>query len=234
MNQVMQFNNPETTMSSLDFMEIVNRYRSEAGQVPHEPRKFLAKLEDELDDLTGKKFRLNNNQTKTAYYELNFDQMMLVGMREAKIVRRNVLAKLKELEANTALPNFANPAEAARAWAEQFEQKQAALQQLEAAKPAVEFVGRYVESTGNKGFRQVAKLLKANERELRQFLSDHKIMYRLGGEWAPYQPHIDAGRFVVKTGVADNEHAYNAAKFTPKGIAWLAEKWASYAQEVAA
>lgn len=88
-----------TTMSSLDFMGIINAERSAAGESAHEPRKFLAKVVDELDlDETGKKFRLNSNQTESAYYDLTMDQMMLVGMRESKTVRRNVLAKLKGMQ----------------------------------------------------------------------------------------------------------------------------------------
>nr|WP_254845050.1 hypothetical protein [Cronobacter sakazakii] len=87
----------EVSMSSLDFLNsIINPARVEAGETPHEPRKFLAKIEDELElDGTGKKFRLNNNHTQTAYYDLDFDQMMLVGMRESKAVRRSVLAKAR-------------------------------------------------------------------------------------------------------------------------------------------
>lgn len=140
----------------------------------------------------------------------------------------------QELEAGNALPDFNNPVIAARAWADAKESEQKALAQLEVAKPALEFVDRYVSAdSGNKGFRQVAKLLNANERDLRAFLKDRKIMYRLGGEWMPYQDHIDAGRFVVKTGVAHNDHAFNAAKFTPKGVNWLAGLWNS-AQEAAA
>lgn len=108
--------------------------------------------------------------------------------------------------------------------ADQIEQQQ---RQIDQAKPAVEFVEHYVSAdSGNKGFRQVAKLLQAKEPALRAFLRDHKIMYQLGGEWMPYQNHIDAGRFVVKTGVAENEHAYNTAKFTPKGVNWIAGLWA--------
>lgn len=108
--------------------------------------------------------------------------------------------------------------------AEQIEQQQKAIEQ---ARPAVEFVDRYVASdSGSKGFRQVAKLLNAKENKLRQFLCDEKIMYRLAGEWMPYGSHIEAGRFEVKTGIADNEHAFNAAKFTAKGINWVAGKWA--------
>lgn len=101
-------------------------------------------------------------------------------------------------------------------------------QQLALAAPKVEFVERYVEASGDKGFREVCKLLKVKEPEFRQFLSDRRIMYRLGGQWMPYQNHIDAGRFTVKTGVANNDHAYNTAKFTPKGIEWVAGEWAKH------
>ena len=89
---------------------------------------------------------------------------------------------------------------------------------------------RYVSAeSGNKGFRQVAKLLQANEREFRAFLQDSRVMYRLGGEWMPYQQHIDADRFVVKTGVTDDGgHSYSQAKFTPKGVNWIAGLWAQY------
>ena len=118
--------------------------------------------------------------------------------------------------------------------AEKIEQQQA---QLQLAAPKVAFVERYVEATGLKGFREVCKLLKANENRFREFLLEEKVMYRLGGALTAYQNHIDAGRFEVRTGVADvNEHAYTTTKFTPKGIDWIAGEWAKHQlrQEVAA
>ena len=88
-------------------MAMINTFRVEAGENPHEPRKFIAKIEDEIDGLTGKKFRLNNNQTETAFYELTRDQMMLVGMRESKVVRRRVLDALKVLSGqDKAMPSI--------------------------------------------------------------------------------------------------------------------------------
>lgn len=102
-------------------------------------------------------------------------------------------------------------------------------EQLELAAPKVAFVDKYVTAdSGSKGFRQVAKLLNANEKSFRKFLSDSKIMYKLGSEWMPYQCHADAGRFEVKGGVADNDHVYNSALFTPKGINWIAGLWAQH------
>ena len=116
-------------------------------------------------------------------------------------------------------------AEALRLAADQQEVIQQQAAQIEHQRPAVEFVGRYVESTGLMGFRQVCKLLNAKENDFRAFLCDKGIMYRLGGEWVPYAPHIDAGRFLVKTGTADNDHAFNSAKFTAKGVEWVAKLW---------
>lgn len=213
----------EMTMTSLDFMDVINIERVSAGETAHEPRKFLAKVVDELDlDETGKKIRLNSNQTESAYYDLTMDQMMLVGMRESKGVRRNVLAKLKQMGKPQVPKTYAAALLEAGRLALELEQSQA---QLAIAAPKAEFVDRYVESTGNLGFRQVAKLLKVKETDLREFLIGNKVMYRLAGVMTPYADHIDAGRFVVKAGMAehgDSSHAYSQAKFTPKGVEWIA------------
>lgn len=145
--------------------------------------------------------------------------------------RHAVNQRWKELEATQSQP-FKVPqtmAEALRLAADQQDLLAQQQIQLDAAAPKVEFVGRYVQAEGAKGFREVAKLLQANEAEFRAFLSNEKIMYRLGGDWVAYQNHADAGRFVVKTGVApNNEKAYTTTKFTPKGINWIAGEWGKY------
>ena len=100
--------------------------------------------------------------------------------------------------------------------------EQKALEVIKQQKPAVSFVADYVEaSTGSKTFREVAKLLKENERELRAFLVENKIMYKQAGTWYAYAQHQDAGRFEVKTGVK-NGYSFNTTLFTAKGFAWLA------------
>ena len=108
--------------------------------------------------------------------------------------------------------------------AEQIEKQQAALA---IAAPKAAFVDQYVDASGLKGFRQVAKLLKANENHFRLFLIENKVMYRLSGEWVAYQNHIDAGRFSVKTGEA-NGHAFTRSMFTPKGVEWVAGEFAKF------
>lgn len=95
--------------------------------------------------------------------------------------------------------------------------------------PKAEFHDKYAVSTGNKGFREVCKLLKANEREFREFLIAEDVMYRLGGKMMPKAPHLVTGRFEVKAGIDEETgHAFNQAKFTPKGITWVAGEWAKF------
>lgn len=232
----LQSQNVARTMSSIELREMINDARALAGEPKVRNDHFLSRVEDELgDDLEGvKKYFTPHHGNQVATYDLTLDQCMLVGMRESKAVRRSVLKKLKGLEGPRViamLPDFSNPAAAARAWAEQFELQQQANQAQAIAAPKVEFVDKYVESTGLKGFRQTAKLLGANEARFREFLLDKKIMYRMGGEWQAYSGHIDAGRFDVKTGTSDSGHAFNQTKFTPKGVTWVAGIWAQYKLE---
>lgn len=127
------------------------------------------------------------------------------------------------------LPNFHNPAESARAWAEQFEANQIAQQQLAEAQPKIDFVDRYASSTACFGFREVCKKLGANEMRFKEFLITNHIMYVLAGKLTAKQNHIDAGRFKVITGVSQqNSHAFAQAKFTAKGVEWVAGEWAKY------
>jgi phage antirepressor YoqD-like protein len=154
-------------------------------------------------------------------------------------LRAKIIDRWQELEAQAIAPAFNIPtslSSALRLAAEQAETIEAQAIQLQAAKPAIEFVEKFVDSTGTKGFRQVCKLLNANEAKFRAFLSARQIMYQLGGEWMPYAHHIDAGRFVVKAGSADSGHAFNSARFTTKGIEWVAGEFAKFNlhEEVAA
>lgn len=151
----------------------------------------------------------------------------------AKVIDRWI-----ELESGSslqALPNFSNPAEAARAWADQMEAKQIAEQKLAAVAPKVEFVDRYVRGNGLMTFRQVCKLLNAKETEFRAFLISQKIMYHLNGGWAAYQVHLSAGRFQHKAGIAENGRSFSNLLFTSKGVNWVAEQWNAFnTQEVMA
>lgn len=172
-------------------------------------------------------------QAVSVYQLCKRDSYVVVAQLSPEFTAR-LVDRWQELEAQAApaVPRTMSQAlRLAAEQAEQIEQQQAALA---LAAPKAEYVDRYVAANGAKGFRQVAKLLGANEHEFRAWLQDEKIMYRLGGEWTAHQCHIDAGRFVVKTGVAHvNDHAFNATKFTPKGVNWIAGLWGQHQARLA-
>lgn len=242
MNQLQTIVNGQVaTMSSHELLEVVNEERLNAGESMVRHADFLARCKDELDGEYYETFVLmaEGRGRPSEGIRMTADQCKLVAMRESKGVRRRVLDRLnamdgKESHSFQVPQTFAQALMLAAQQAEKIEQQQA---QLQLAAPKVAFVERYVEATGLKGFREVCKLPKANENRFREFLLEEKVMYRLGGALTAYQNHIDAGRFDVRTGVADaNEHAYTTTKFTPKGIDWIAGEWAKHQlrQEVAA
>lgn len=215
------------TMSSREIAALTGKQHF---HVKRDIEKMLADLGEDASK-SGCTYLDGQNRPQTEYLlDREHTDCLLTGYSAA--MRMAVIKRWRELEGGgrviATLPDFSSPAAAARAWAEQYELQQAANQALAIAAPKVEFVDKYVESTGLKGFRQTAKLLRVNEARFREFLLDKKIMYRMGGEWQAYQQHIDAGRFEVKTDTAENGHAFNQTKFTPKGVTWVAGLWAQY------
>ena len=221
------------TMSSIELLDLVNQSRASHGEAKIENRHFLARIEDELDgELPPRKnFTHPSNGLAIGYYDLTIDQCRLVGMRESKGVRRWVLERLKERETPLVPQTYAQALLEAGRLAQLAEEQ---AQQLALAAPKVAFVDKYVQATGLFTFREVAKLLKANEARFREFLIDSKVMYYLGKKLTAYKNHEDAGRFAVKTDTAKNGHDYRQTFFTPKGVHWVAGQWSKHQELEAA
>ncbi|SFB74478.1 Phage antirepressor protein YoqD, KilAC domain [Polaromonas sp. OV174] len=232
------------TMTSLELVDFINSQRGE-GEAELRHDHFMAKVPKVLGD-TAPKFSGTVQRPQPAggvrdypCYRLPKREACLMAMSYSYDLQAKVFDRMTALEQSAkpvlALPDFSNPAAAARAWAAEYELRTAANEALAIAAPKAAFVDQYVDSTGLKGFRQVAKLLKANEARFREFLLDKKIMYRLGGEWHAHQPHIDAARFDVKTGTSEHsQHAYTHTMFTPKGVEWIVGLWAVQCMKEAA
>ncbi len=216
-------------MSSRDLFDLINKAREAAGEGQIRYNDFMARAKNELDGDHYEIFVVQNtNKTNTEIAMLSRDQCMLVSMRESKSVRRSVRDRLNALSAPPVPQTYAAALLEAGRLALELEQAQ---QQIAIDAPKVEFVDRYVNASGSMGFREVCKILKANEREFKSWLFDTKVMYQLGKSMVPYSAHMDAGRFEIKTGNArhgDNDHAFKQARFTPKGIEWIAGEWGKH------
>ncbi|MFS4515352.1 phage antirepressor KilAC domain-containing protein [Delftia tsuruhatensis] len=175
-------------------------------------------------------------QTVSVYQLCKRDSYVVVAQLSPEFTAR-LVDRWQELEAQAApaLPDFSNPVAAARAWADAKESELRTAEALALAAPKAEFVDRFVAAeTGAMGFRQVCKLLRANEERFRAFLLDNKVMYHLGGRLTPLAQHMDAGRFVVKAGHAQHsDHAFTQAKFTSKGVTWIAGLWGQHQARLA-
>jgi phage antirepressor YoqD-like protein len=223
MNAIQAVNPAGASMTSREIAELTGRRHD---QVLRTARELVT--EGVTQSVETPYLHEQNGQHYPQHLLTKRDSLVLVARLSPEFTGR-VIDRWMELEAAAvALPDFSNPAAAARAWADAVEAKQALQVELEAAKPALAFVNQYVKAEAGKGFREVCKLLGAREPHFRTFLRDEKIMYFLNGDWAPYAQHQDAGRFVVKTGAAQSGHAFTRTLFTPKGVNWIAGEWAKY------
>lgn len=143
-----------------------------------------------------------------------------------------VLDRWQAREAQANIPDFTNPAAAARAWAEQYEKRQRAEQALAQSAPKAEFFDRYVQVEESMGFRQLCKMLKVKEPDFRQFLLDRNVMYRVNGTLTPHRHYLQSGYFTLRSGVGENLHTFSQARFTARGVRWIAGLWATHTATV--
>ncbi|HGX4976020.1 hypothetical protein ACUOF3_08630 [Escherichia coli] len=101
MSQQVVIFNDEFSLSSYEFLtKVINPAREEAGENPVSNKDFINRVKDELD-LKEENFLLLDTGAsgrKSSHTILNGDQLLLVGMRESKAVRRKVLEYIRRIE----------------------------------------------------------------------------------------------------------------------------------------
>lgn len=129
----------------------------------------------------------------------------------------------KKLKNPLALPNFSNPAEAARAWADQFEKRKQAEQLIEAQKPKVIFAEAVSASKTSILVGELAKILRGNgipigQRRFFQWLRENGyLIKRKGTDYnMPTQRSMELGLFEIKEGSYVNGDGVNVITKTPK------------------
>lgn len=213
----------EMKMSSREIAEVTGK------QHQHVKRDIEKMLEDLQEDVSifGHIYFDSMNRQQTEYLlDREHTECLVTGYSAA--LRMKVIKRLHELEERQAPRVPQTYPEALRLAAEMAEQNIQLGNQLAIAAPKAEFYDRYADASGTFGFRQVCKALNEKEHLVRTVLVEKSVMYRLGGQLTPYQHHIDAGRFTVKTGEADNGHAFTQARFTTKGVTYVAGLIAGY------
>lgn len=153
------------------------------------------------------------------------------------VMRAKIIDRWQELEQRAtgpALPDFSNPAAAARAWADEVEARQRIEQevrqqagQLAIAAPKAAALDRISASAGAVTITEAAKLLGVKIERLTTWMHANGWIYRLNKSWVGYQHHIQAGDLEYKEATyRDHDSGQEVAKpychITQKGITKLA------------
>ena len=189
-------------------------------------REALSRLDDDEKDviLTD---TLGGKQKSAAISESGLYSLVLSSRKpEAKVFKRwvtsEVLPQIRKTGSYIHVPQTLS--QALRLAADQAEtiEKQTLL--IEAQKPAVEFVERFVEAKQTQPLRAVAKVLGVKEKTFVEALISNSILYRLGGKLTPKAEMMQKGFFEVKELVAQNGYAATQMRFTTAGVEWISRK----------
>ena len=116
---------------------------------------------------------------------------------------------------NHLLPDFNNPAEAARAWADQYEKNQKLLAENTVMKPKAEYFDALVDRNCLMNFRDTAKELGQKQKQFINWLIDNKFVYRdENKKLKPYAGYMDY--FSIKE-YQHGEHTGSQTLITPHG-----------------
>lgn len=229
MNMMPQFKHNQQSMTSREFLEIINSVRAEFNEPQIRLNKFNEKIEDELDGENYTKGVVRNpNNTESVVFELTIDQCMLIGMRESKSVRKNVLAILKEKQ-SPQVPDLNNPAQLRDLLLGYAEQNIQLQQQVQTLEPKAKGLDRIADCTNVLGIREAAKVLKIGQNQLTQYLLNHKVVYRdQHSKIQAYQKSIDQKLVHVVASAPrlfeSGEKVFTQVKLTQKLITRIA-KW---------
>lgn len=116
------------------------------------------------------------------------------------------------------LPDFNNPAEAARAWANEYEAKQKLLTENKVMKPKAEYFDCLVDRNLLTNFRTTAKEFHMKQKQFINWLLENKFVYRdQKGSLQPYSEYADYFHVKDVKSTAGNNWAGTQTLITPKG-----------------
>ncbi|MBK0415190.1 phage regulatory protein/antirepressor Ant [Chromobacterium haemolyticum] len=225
------------TMSSREIAELCDKRHD---HVMRDIRNMLVELYGEVGvPKFGDTHRNPQNGQEYPIFQLPKDLTLTLVAGYNVVLRNRIIKRWMELEeraAAPALPDFSNPAAAARAWAEQFEQRQLVEEQkvllehkVAEQAPKVAAQDMLAISKGDLCVRDAAKVLNVSEKRFSQMLIRLAWAYRrqsngrLVGYTAKEQQGLITHRPVTVYHKSGEVEAVAQLLLTPKGVAKLAE-----------
>ena len=208
-------------------MRLVNTYEQEIRKFGHLRFESRA-VKNSVGAVNHAKFALLTEDQCYFLLTLIRNSETTVPMKQELIV---AFAAFRRASQTAQLPNFSDPVAAARAWADAKEREQQALVLAEANQEKAAGFDAFLDSSGLYSIRNAAKLLGTGERKLFEILRDGGVLMSAARADAenhnvPYQKHIDAGHFKVKTSHSrDGEHVSRTPRVTPAGLEYLRRRF---------
>jgi phage regulator Rha-like protein len=219
MNEITIFENQNKEVS-MTTVEIAERTGKRHDHVLRDAWKMLVELygENRLPNY-GESYINEQNHTYTCYRLPKREVLILVSGYSISL-RAAIIDRLNELEksAMRAVPNFDDPAAAARAWADEFERKQIAEKQRDEAIRTKAQIGSRREATAMNKASQLAKQNEAlrkqagDSKEWKQvkaipWLSDHfKLSMVAYQQIGRYLTLLSKKNFVEVKEIEDNRY----------------------------
>ncbi len=164
-----------------------------------------------------------NNQSQREWLLTKRDTLLVVSGYSVEL-RARIIDRWQELEEQVrkaALPDFANPAEAARAWANEYEQKLIAQEKLSIAAPKAEVYDRIVERNNLYNASQVAQKFGQSAVWLNKQLEQFGVYNRSVKRGRAFQQwFIDKGYGIMR----ETENGRSQAMFYAEGEMWIVGK----------
>ncbi len=214
--------NASLTMSSVEIAQLCEKRHD---HVMRDARLMLEELEIQSPHFWGD-YTDSKGRTYPCLYLPKDLTLTLIAGYNVKL-RKRIIDRWQELEAQQAVQLPQTFAEALRLAADLEEQKQTLLLENQRMKPKAAFVEHYVEVGTTKSLRETAKILKMPEKAMIQRLVEDRILYRQSNNLLPYQKYHERELFAVKTGTAEHGHNFTQTRVTSKGMAFIANRYAS-------
>lgn len=184
-------------MTSLEIAEVTGRNHKDV-------MRSIREMEEAWVKVNGRKFALVEYKDAKGEmrpcYSLGKIECLYIATKFNDEARAKLVLRWEDLENNTrkneiVMPNFSNPAEAARAWADQYEQRLKLEAKAREDAPKVEFFESVAESKDAVEMKAVSSTLNyvaVGRNKLFAILREQKV---LQSNNIPYQKYIDAGYF---------------------------------------
>ena len=206
---LIQFGENEQTMSSLEIAKLT-------GKPHNDVLKAIRAMETAWEKVNGGKFsRVEYKDAKGEMrpaFELTKTECLYVATKFNDEARAKLVIRWEELEKKARanmlqLPDFTNPAEAARAWAQEYEQKTVlALENKRLEEENVQLAAENQELKNDRNYldlimrsralltiSQIAQDYGMSGKALNKKLSEMGIQYSINGQWILYAKYKDCG-----------------------------------------